>query len=214
MKKINLLLCDDERLLRLSLADLLRKWAWVNEVDTAANGDDALQQLVKKKYDVLLLDVSMPGKNGVEVAEIALREYPSLSVVILTNYDGNALIVNLYRLGVHGFVLKDTAPEELEIALKTVMQEQRYLTSSVQKIVDMHLSKPYTMPSIKIAHRHKQVLELLVKGKSAKEIAEKLYLSLNTVNSYKADMMELTQTQSTTSLVEFVRKNGLGSFLL
>ena len=58
MKKINLLLCDDERLLRLSLADLLRKWAWVNEVDTAANGDDALQQLVKKKYDVILLDVS------------------------------------------------------------------------------------------------------------------------------------------------------------
>ena len=207
--KATILLCDDERLLRISLAELIRKWSWVESVDLAENGEEALAMMSKKKYSLLLLDVNMPVLNGISVAQAVLRQYPSTRIMMLTNHDGDALILTLYKLGVHGFLLKETEPAELERAAQTVMNGIPFFSSSVLNIINAQSKKIAQLPNINVAPRHKQVLELLVKGKSSKEIAEALDMSVNTVNSYKSDMMELTRTQSTLELIAYVQKNGM-----
>lgn len=207
--KASILLCDDERLLRLSLAELMRKWDWVGTVDLAANGEEALVLLERNSYDLLLLDVNMPIRNGISVAQVVLRQKPGLRVVMLTNHDGDALILTLYKLGVHGFMLKDTEPSELEMALQTVLNGVNYFAPSILAVINRGPQRITQLPDINVAPRHKQVLELLVKGKSPKEIAEKLSMSVNTVNSYKSDMMELTRTQTTLELIAYVQKNGI-----
>lgn len=205
----SILLCDDEKLLRLTLAELMRKWSWVESIDLAANGEEALQHLSKNKYDLILLDVNMPIHSGVVVAKTVLKEYTSTRVIMLTNHDGDALILTLYRMGVHGFILKDTDPIELEQATKSVLNGINYYTPSVLAVINANPHKALQLPDINVAPRHKQVLELLVKGKSTKEIAETLDMSINTVNSYKSDMMELTRTQSTLELIAYTKKNGI-----
>lgn len=205
----SILLCDDEKLLRLTLAELMRKWSWVETLDLAANGDEALKLLAKNNYDLILLDVNMPIHSGVTVAKLVLREYTNTRVIMLTNHDGDALILTLYRLGVHGFILKDTDPKELEQATQSVLNGINYFTPSVLAVINANPHKTLQIPDINVAPRHKQVLELLVKGKSTKEIAETLDMSINTVNSYKSDMMELTRTQSTLELIAYTKKNGI-----
>lgn len=207
---MKLLLCDDEKLLRVSVAALISKWWWIKEVDTAANGEELLVKLDQKEYNVVLLDVNLPGKNGVEIAKFVLRDHPSIRLVMLTNHSGEALLVALHKLGVHGIVLKDTDSDELENAVKRVAGGETYYSEIVQKVINVYGTGVKVMPSIHFAQRHKQVLELLLKGSSAKEIAEKLHMSLHTVNSYKRDMLELTHTQSTNELLAFVSKNGIG----
>lgn len=207
---MKLLLCDDEKLLRVSVAALIRKWWWIKEVDTAANGEELLLKLYQNEYNILLLDVNLPGKNGVEIAKVMLRDYPKLRIVMLTNHSGEALLITLFRLGVHGIVLKDTDSDELEKAVKQVSDGGTYYSEVVQKTINLYGTNVKVLPSIHFAQRHKQVLELLLKGSSAKEIAEKLHMSLHTVNSYKRDMLELTHTQSTNELLAFVSKNGMG----
>ncbi len=187
----------------------MRKWDWVGTVDLAANGEEALVLLERNPYDLLLLDVNMPIRNGISVAQVVLRQKPGLRVVMLTNHDGDALILTLYKLGVHGFLLKDTEPAELEMALQTVLNGVNYFATSILAVINKGPHKIAQLPDINVAPRHKQVLELLVKGKSPKEIAEKLSMSVNTVNSYKSDMMELTRTQTTLELIAYVQKNGI-----
>lgn len=207
---MKLLFCDDEKLLRVSVAALISKWWWIKEVDTAANGEELLVKLHQEEYNIVLLDVNLPGKNGVEIAKFILRDYPSVRLIMLTNHSGEALLVTLHKLGVHGIVLKDTDSDELEKAVKKVAGGETYYSEVVQKIINVYGTDVKVMPSIHFAQRHKQVLELLLKGNSAKEIAERLHMSLHTVNSYKRDMLELTQTQSTNELLAFVSKNGMG----
>lgn len=207
---MKVILCDDEKLLRVSVAALITKWWWIKEVDTAANGEELLVKLDQKDYNVVLLDVNLPGKNGVEIAKMILRDYPGIRLVMLTNHSGEALLVTLHKLGVHGIILKDTDSDELENAVKRIASGEVYYPEAVEKIINLYGSDVKGMPSIHFAQRHKQVLELLLKGSSAKEIAEKLHMSLHTVNSYKRDMLELTQTQSTNELLAFVSKNGMG----
>lgn len=206
---MKLLLCDDEKLLRISVAELMRKWKWVTEVDTAANGDEVLQKVSTSRYNVVLLDINMPGKNGAEVARVLLRDFPKVKLIILTNHSGEALMVTLFRLGVHGIILKDTDSAELENAVQTVATGIRYFTNAVQAIIDGYDESRKSLPTIQFAQRHKQVLELLLKGKSAKDIATLLNMSLHTVNSYKRDMLELTRSQSTSELLAYVAKNGI-----
>lgn len=207
---MKLLLCDDEKLLRVSVAALISKWWWITNVDTAANGEEVLVKLHQREYNILLLDVNLPGKNGVEIAKIILRDYPNIRIVMLTNHSGEALLIALHRLGVHGIVLKDTDSDELEKAVRIVSSGETYYCEAVEKTLNLYGKDVKMVPSIHFAQRHKQVLELLLKGSSAKEIAEALHMSLHTVNSYKRDMLELTHTQSTSELLAFVSKNGMG----
>lgn len=207
--RASILLCEDEKLLRTTLAELMSKWSWVDSIDTAANGEEALLMLEKNKYELLLLDVNMPIRNGISVAQVVLKTKPNIRIVMLTNHDGDALILTLYRLGIHGFLLKDTEPAQLDLALQTVMSGVNYFAPSVLRVINANPQKTAQLPDINVAPRHKQVLELLVKGRSPKEIAEKLSMSVNTVNSYKSDMMELTRTQTTIELIAYVQKNGI-----
>jgi DNA-binding NarL/FixJ family response regulator len=207
---MNLLFCDDEKLLRVSVAALIKKWWWIKEVDTVADGEELWAKLQQKEYNIVLLDVNLPGKNGIEIAKLVLRDYPSIRLIMLTNHSGEALLVTLHKLGVHGIILKDTDSDELERAVKKIAGGENHYSEVAQKIINVYGTGVKVMPSIHFAQRHKQVLELLLKGRSSKEIAEKLHVSLHTVNSYKRDMLEHTQTQSTNELLAFVSKNGVG----
>ena len=209
MKKTKFLLCDDERLLRDALALAIRKWAWVDEeVSTASNGAEALELLSAQAYDILLLDMNMPGRKGVEVAKEVLWQFPETKIIMLTNHAGEALLLNMYRTGIHGFVLKNTPLIELEKIIQAVLAGERHFPSSIKDMIERS-NRPSNVPELTIAPRHKQILELLLLGKDPKTIADILHLTVNTVNSYKSEMMKQTQTQSTPELLAFIQKNGL-----
>lgn len=209
MNKTKLLLCDDEKLLRDALAQAISKWSWVDdEVSTASNGAEALELLSTQSFEILLLDMNMPGHKGIEVAKEVYSKYPETKIIMLTNHAGEALILNMYRIGIHGFVLKNTPLIELEKTIQSVLAGERHFPSSIKDIIERS-NKPSKVPEITFAPRHKQILEMLLLGKDPKTIADVLNLSVNTVNSYKAEMMKQTQTQSTPELLAFVQKNGL-----
>jgi DNA-binding NarL/FixJ family response regulator len=209
VKKTKFLLCDDERLLRDALAQAISKWPWVDDqVDTASNGAEAMELLSAQVYDILLLDMNMPGSKGVEVAKEVYSLYPETKIIMLTNHAGEALILSMYRTGVHGFILKNTPLIELEKIIQAVLAGERHFPSTIKDIIERS-NRPSKVPEITIASRHKQVLELLLLGKDPKTIADILHLTVNTVNSYKSEMMKQTQTQSTPELLAFIQKNGL-----
>ena len=175
----------------------------------ASNGIEALDTIAKHPVDLVLLDVNMPGMNGIEVARIILRDHPGTRIIILTQYNGEAMISTLLKDGVHGFLLKNSSSSEIIKAIDTVWKQHAvYITPSIHP----SLSKKETVeqsPSIFFTKREAEILMYLKMGKSSKEIAERLSLKENTINSYREDMLQKTKTRNVAELISYAYQNGV-----
>lgn len=209
LNQARILLCDDDQLLLDLLSLAITKWDWVDEVNVSATREDAIKLLSALQYDILLLDMRMPGHNGIEIAKEVHWMYPMTKIIMLTGHAGDALILNMYKAGIHGFALKDFLKlNELEKIVRRVLCGERCFPPTINDVIERNNISTKT-PEMNIAPRHKQVLELLLKGKDTKQIADVLHLSVNTVNSYKSELMKQTNSQSTPELIAFIRINGL-----
>ncbi|SFT13220.1 response regulator transcription factor [Paenibacillus sp. BC26] len=200
---MKILIVDDQRLMREGLATIIGLEPSMEVVGTAEDGRDAYAKVIEWQPDVVLMDIRMPGMDGVEGTELILKHFPETKVLILTTFDDAELIMNALGKGVHGYLLKDMPSEAIISAIQsvynggTVLQHDitAMLLKELKKLSDMNpnlahsLSKKEPAELSKLTEREKDVIELLGQGLNNKEIADSLYLTEGTVKNHVSNLI-------------------------
>lgn len=213
MKKIRVLLADDHKVLRDGLKLLINNHSEMEVVGEAANGKEVLQQVAQLKPDVIVMDLSMPQLNGLQTTEKLKAEYTNIRVVALTVHEDESYFRQLCRAGAAGYVLKRSAGEELIQAIQTVVGGGFYFDSNLaSKTLAAQFSDPGSNRDENhapdLSPREKEVLAQLAWGFSNKEIADKLTLSVKTVETYKVRIFEKLKLRSRTEIVQYALRQG------
>jgi len=213
MPEIRLLIADDHKLFRLGLRQLVDKQKAVSVVGEAATGFEAAALAHDLKPDIVLMDISMPELNGIEATRRIVDADPTVRVVILSMHADRRYIQESLRAGAKGYLLKDSAPEEVMRAIQKVMRNQFYLSVRIneQVITDFirltESEKP--TPFSLLSAREREVLQLLAEGKSTREIAEKLNVSAKTVETHRQHIMDKLDMHTVAELTKFAIREGL-----
>jgi DNA-binding NarL/FixJ family response regulator len=215
---MRVLLADDHHLVRAGIRALLESLPDVEVVAEAGDGQEALAALVKTKPDIALVDISMPGLNGLELAARAAREAPETRLVILSVHGDASHVAQALRLGAKGYLVKDAAADELPIVVRSVMRGETYLSPSISRhVVDGFLARGKAPDSESpaagdvLTPRQRETLQLVAEGRSTKEIAQILDLSVKTVETHRAQIMERLGIHDLAGLVRYAVRAGLVS---
>ena len=214
MTPVRVLLADDHALVRAGIRALLQGLEGVTVVAEAGNGGEVLELARKHRPDIVLLDISMPGIGGLEASAQLKQELPEVRVVMLSMHANEEYVLQALRAGAVGYMLKDSATAELELALQAVMQGETYLSPPISKqVVEGYVQRVGAeQPAADhLTPRQRQVLQLIAEGLSTKEIAYRLELSVKTVETHRAQLMERLQIRDIAGLVKYAIRNGLVS---
>ena len=212
MSAIRMLLADDHTLVRAGIRGLLSGLAGIEVVGEAGNGHDALRLAEELRPDVVLLDIGMPGMNGLEVAARLAKLDASIRVVILSMHMSEEYVLQVLRAGASGYLLKDSAVAELEVAVRAVAQGGTYLSPTVSKqVVDDYVSRTggVAYPLEALTPRQREILQLVAEGHTSKEIAQRLSLSHRTVEVHRNQLMKRLGVHDVAGLVRFAIRVGL-----
>jgi DNA-binding NarL/FixJ family response regulator len=205
---VRVLLADDHEMVRQGLRVLL-EGAGFECVGEAPDGREAIRLCESHHPEVAVLDVAMPLLNGIDAAREIIKSNPHTKVVLLTMHTQDHLILEALRAGVTGYVLKTQASSELVQALRSVCHGQMYLTQSVSRTVVQAFLHKDDLPKSAISDRERQVLQLVAEGKTTKEIATLLGISVKTAESHRSNMMEKLDIHDTAGLVRYAMRNGI-----
>lgn len=212
--KLNILIVDDHPIFLRGLKNVLRKIAFVGQIHQAKNGLEAIKMLEAEKIEVILMDIEMPEMNGVETTEYIIAKYPQVNVIALTMFCEPKLIYGMCKNGAKGYLLKDCSPNEITQALLMVNNNEEYYSPRVQSIManiyrDYDKSLPHYDVQHQITSSQKEVLLLLCKQYSSKEIADELNITINTVHRHRQDLMLKTGSKNLVGLVIYAIEHGL-----
>jgi DNA-binding NarL/FixJ family response regulator len=211
---IRILLADDHNLVRAGLRALLEALPDVEVVAECADGREALAAIVDKRPDVAILDIAMPGLNGLEAASRVARDAPGTKVVIVSMHSGESYVAQALAAGVAGYILKDAFADELPVLLRSVTRGETYLSPAISKQVVEQLRQrladtPAGASPDPLTGRQREILQLLAEGKSAKEIAHLLGLSVKTVETHRSQIMDRLDIRDLPGLVRYAIRTGL-----
>ena len=207
---IKLMVADDHPVVREGLKKMFEKSSNIEVTGEARNGQEVLNKVKNNEYDMILLDISMPGRNWIEVLKELREQKPDLPVLIISMHKEEEYIVRALKAGAAGYLTKESLPGELITAVKKIHQGGKYITISIAEKLAFHLDKNIEKPLHQtLSDREYQVLILIAKGKSTKEIAEELYLSCNTISTYRTRILEKMEMKNTAELIHYAFKNGL-----
>jgi DNA-binding NarL/FixJ family response regulator len=212
MKPIRVLLADDHTLVRAGIRGLLAALSNVEVVGETGDGHEALRLVETLRPDIVLLDIGMPGLNGLEVAARLAKLDPPIRVVILSMHATEEYVLQALRAGAAGYLLKGSAVAELEVAIRAVARGDTYLSPAVSKrVVDEYVSRTgnATDPLKALTPRQREILQLLAEGHTNKEIAQRLSLSHRTVEVHRNQLMERLGVHDLPGLVRFAVRVGL-----
>lgn len=211
---MRVLLADDHTLFRQGVRSLLDRIEGVEVVAETGDGREALDLVDRMRPDVALLDITMPGLNGLEVTARATKASPRTRIVILSMHAGEAYVSQALRAGVAGYLLKDAAATELEMALRAVARGETWLSSAVSKhVVEGFLGRAATDadPLAGLTGRQREILQLIAEGKGTRDIAGILGVSVKTVETHRAQLMERVGIRDVAGLVRLAIRAGLVS---
>ena len=207
---IRVFLADDHAIVREGLVTLLAAQADMTVVGTAANGHEALLQVGALLPDVVILDISMPGQDGIETTRQILAQWPRLPVVILSMHSGAQHVFHALEAGARGYLLKESAAREIIEAVRMVQTGRRYLSPKVAEIVAEGLSgRSGTSPLESLSRREREIIKLVADGHSSAAIGEMLHLSPKTVDSYRSRLMQKLHITELAGLIKFAIQYGL-----
>lgn len=204
--RIRVIIVDDHRILRDGIKSLLKEMDDVELVAEASNGLEFLDLLKTCQADIVLMDINMPKMNGIEATREALIRYPALKIIVLSMYDDVNYYDSMIQLGVHGFLLKESNYDDLQKAIKSVSEGIPYFS---QQLLLNLLKVKNKSPQISLTSREKDVLNLICQGLSTQEIADKLYLSVSSIEKHRSELLEKTNSANSTALAVFAIKNNL-----
>ncbi|MBI4558561.1 MAG: response regulator transcription factor [Candidatus Hydrogenedentes bacterium] len=213
--KIRVLLADDHKLMRDGLSSLLQKEPRVEVVGVAESGRSAVQLAKELQPDVMVMDVAMPDLNGVEAARRIRMENPNVRVLALSMHDDKRFVARMLQAGASGYLLKDCACGELVRAIETVHRKQVYLSESITTLVTDEYKRQLTTtgasPEVILSPKEREVLQLLSEGKSTKQIAAKLHVSVKTIETHRTQIMEKLDLHSVAELTKYAVREGITS---
>jgi DNA-binding NarL/FixJ family response regulator len=211
MKKITIILVDDHKLLRDGLRNIIEQRANMHIIGEASDGREAIKICSKLVPNVLVMDISMPGLNGIEAAIQIHKSNPEIKIIGLSMHSTKQFIQGMFRAGAFGYLLKDGDADELITAITTVMLNKRYLSKDIdQEFLNM-LKKGENLEGKELSHREKEVLQLIAEGNSSKRIGEILFLSPKTVDVHRNNIMKKTDLYSIPELTKYAIQKGLTS---
>ncbi len=205
---IRLVLADDHILVRQGLRSLLEREGH-QVIGEAADGLEAVKQVAALKPDVVIMDISMPNLNGIDAAREILASAPATKAILLTQHDEDVYVTGALEAGVRGYVLKNQVAGDLLNAVQRVSSGQVYLSPGVsQAVVTAYRTRPQKS-SDPLTLRERQVLQLIAEGKSTKDVASILFISVTTAESHRSRLMQKLDIHETASLVRYAIRRGL-----
>jgi DNA-binding NarL/FixJ family response regulator len=214
MNAPRVLLADDHALVRAGIRALLEKIPSIAVVGEAATGRETLELVRSKLPNVVLLDVAMRELGGLETLPRIAKDFPSVKVIILSAHANEEYVIRALREGASGYMLKDSATAELELAINSVIQGKVYLSPSISRtMIDDYLQRvgePLS-PLEQLTARQREILQLLAEGKSTKEVAYDLGISVKTVESHRLQLMDRLNIHDMPGLVRYAIRSGLVS---
>ncbi|MBK6473858.1 MAG: response regulator transcription factor [Flavobacteriales bacterium] len=211
---IRLALTDDQLLFRRGMALLLRDMAGVQVVLDCANGEELLAGLKNESVDIVLLDLQMPVMDGVETMQRVRKDFPDVKVIVLSSHDEEQYILHLMELGANGYLLKDTEPDVIDTAIRSVAQSGYYFSDALNKL-DLHglVKKRKLTPTFNdidpLSERELDVLRGICKEFTTAEIAEKIFISPRTVDFHRNNLLLKTGARNAAGLVVYAMSKGL-----
>lgn len=212
---IRILLAEDHHIVREGLRVLIEKQGDMQVVAEADNGRQALQFTRKHKPDIIVMDISMPVLNGIDASRQILEENPQIRVIALSMHSDKQYVDGMLRAGVTGYLLKDCAAEELIQCIRVVKSGRIYLSPAITPILVREFIHPQRneVPAFDadLSAREREVLQMIAEGRSTKEIAESMCISVKTVESHRKNIMEKTDLHRVADLVKYAIRRGLTS---
>ncbi len=218
MKTTRVILADDHSLVRAGIKSLLEDSDGVKVIGEASNGREAVELTGKLSPDMVFLDIAMPELNGLEAAARIKKEYPEVEIIILSMHLDEEYVIQALNAGASGYLLKDSAPNELRMALEMVREGKVYISPSIpHEVIDEYTERlkravtpaEASVEKEKLTSRQKEVLQLIAEGNSTREIAAKLFISIKTVETHRAHIMKKLGINDVPGLVKYAIRKGL-----
>jgi DNA-binding NarL/FixJ family response regulator len=215
MAPFRILLADDHEVVRAGLRALLEEQSGWEVVAEAVDGRDAVEKATKLKPDVVVIDIAMPSLNGLEAVRQIVKTVPNAKVLVLTMYDSDPLIQQVLQAGARGYLLKSDAGRDLVSAIDALRRNKTFFTPKVsQMVLEGYLDKSpkeketeEEPESLRLTSRQREIVQLLAEGKSSKEVAAVLGLSVKTAETHRANIMRKLDCHSVTELVRYAIRN-------
>jgi len=207
--KINVIIVDDHQMFLEGMELLLRDEGNINIVAIVKNAHEAIKVFNNVKIDVVITDYDMPEMNGIELAKILKKEKESIKVVLLTSFGASKIILEVLKYKIEGCLLKNTGKNELLSAIKAVNTGNKYFSEEVKKIYTEGVFAKEGNEEIKLSVREEEVLSLIAKEKKTHEIAEVLFISFNTVETHRKNLMKKIGTNNMIGLFKYAFENNV-----
>ncbi|MGH9340747.1 MAG: response regulator [Acidobacteriota bacterium] len=208
---IKVLVADDHAVVREGLKRIINETSDMTVSGEANNGQEVLNKVLAEDWDVVLLDISMPGRGGLEVLRQLRAERPKLPVLILSMHSEDQYAVRVLKTGAAGYITKDSTPEKLVAAIRRVVRGRKYISPAVAEILAFDLEVDHKSDSLHAAlsDREYQVLCLMASGKTVSDIAEDLALSVKTISTYRTRILEKLNLKNNAELIRYAIKHEL-----
>jgi DNA-binding NarL/FixJ family response regulator len=211
MPKIRVALVDDHQLVRDGIKALLKSTQDIDVVGEASNGREAIELMGKLEIDVLIMDIAMSGLNGIDASQRIVDRFPDARIIMLSMYDSEEYVVRSMRSGARGYLVKNMAPVELELAIRKVASGGVYLSPEIGDTMRLQLlRKTSDSESIDIlSSRQREILQAIAEGRTTREIADLLSISPKTVETHRSQLMQKLEIRDVPGLVRYAIRHGL-----
>jgi DNA-binding NarL/FixJ family response regulator len=210
---VRIVIADDHKLMREGLSSLLSQQADIQVVGQAVNGREAVQLAERESPDVVVMDVSMPDLNGIDATRQILSRSPRTRVIALSMHSDRQFVAEMFRAGARGYLLKDSAFEDLASAITRVAKDETYIAPRISgfRLEDYTRKEERGEPLLapRLSEREREVLQMMAEGKGTKEIAADLHLSAKTVETHRQHLMDKLEMYSVAELTKFAIREGL-----
>ncbi|PTB97400.1 DNA-binding response regulator [Marivirga lumbricoides] len=210
-KKINILIVDDHQIFLEGICALLESIPELNIVDTALNGKIVPQLISQHEIDIVVTDINMPEMDGIELSKLLKDKYPKIKTLILSTHNDSAMISKCIKNNVDGYFLKNAEKKELLKALKTIHDGEKYFAEEVKTefMNQTFYQKKDRYNTIQLSRREKEVLKYITLEYTTQEISDKLFISQNTVNTHRKNLLSKLNSKNTAGLVKYAMENRL-----
>jgi len=204
----NILVVDDQEVVRFGTTLILQKTIENAQVSGAGNFDDTLKMLATKQFDLVILDIDMPGGNNHQMLDVIRLRHPEIKILIFSSYDEQIFGWRYLEAGADGFLSKKTGIEEIKNAVKSLLRDEKYLSPLLKQTLINNIGNKKSAtsnPLDRLSNRESNIMQLLIKGTSVAEIAQKLSLQISTVSTYKKRICEKLQVSNIVEMIEKVQ---------
>lgn len=207
---MNILIADDHAIVREGVKQIIKTLPEVNLIDEASDGNIAYTKILSKNYDLVVLDISMPGITGLDLLQRLKNKDIKTNVLILSFYPQEQYAIRAFKLGASGYLSKDSASEELSLAIRKIAAGGKYVSSALaEKILFQDIELDGKLPHEQLSEREFQVMIMLAKGKSLVETGQELFISDKTVSTYRMRILEKMELKNNTDITIYALKNKL-----